>query len=216
MLSELIEKKIIKSESRREYIGASSIGNPCSRALWYDFHGYDKIPFEQKTLRTFEVGKNLESLVIEWLDDCNLIIERPHADNDYLKLVDKENSSFQGHMDALLHLDKKTYVIEIKTARNASFNVFKKLGVKLWYERYYAQLQAYMGISGHHQSYLIALNKDTSELHDELVLFDEIYFATLQLKAIMTKNKDLIPKKINESPLFYLCKMCEFREVCHK
>ena len=214
-LSKLIECKTGSKEQKRNYIGASSIGNACTRALWYDFHNYAKLPHENKLLRTFEVGKKLEELVLQWLDDCNLVIERPHLDNNNLKLFDKENMCFQGSMDALLHINDKTFVIEIKTARNASFNVFKKLGLKLWYERYYAQIQAYMGMSGHHQGYVIALNKDTSDLHDELVIFDEIYFDCLRNKSFEIMCLDLKPDRINDSPLFYLCKMCEFRGTCH-
>ena len=40
ILTKLIDENILKNKEwdERDYIGASSIGNPCERSIWYRFH----------------------------------------------------------------------------------------------------------------------------------------------------------------------------------
>jgi hypothetical protein len=73
-----------------------------------------------------------------------------------------------------------------------------------------------MGMSGIHKAYIVVLNKDSSEISDELVEFDEVYYQTLRKKAAMIANANVAPPKINGSPLWFQCKMCKFNKVCHK
>jgi len=35
-----------QKEERRDYIGASLIGHPCARHIWYRYHGYPSEPFD--------------------------------------------------------------------------------------------------------------------------------------------------------------------------
>ena len=73
-----------------------------------------------------------------------------------------------------------------------------------------------MGMSGIHTAYILVLNKDNSEIADEMVIFDEFFYHKLRSKALMIANSESAPPKINGSPLFYKCKMCKFNKVCHK
>src|ERR1035437_4361326 len=47
----------------RNYIGASSIGNPCPRQIWYDYKKYHKEPFEAETLFNFSDGHRIEDVM---------------------------------------------------------------------------------------------------------------------------------------------------------
>jgi len=198
---------------KRNYIGASSIGSQCVRALWYGLYSQYKPEYSAQLLRTFEVGKRLEAMLLDCLDLCGLEIQRPNKDNAFLAVADKEVSLFQGHMDALWVNEG---ILEIKTARDASFRVFQKKGLRLWYPVYYAQVQAYMGMSGIVKAYVLAINKDTSEVHDECVTYDAGYYETLRAKAKKIIELDKAPCRVNESPLYFVCKMCAYRKVCHQ
>ncbi len=94
--------------------------------------------------------------------------------------------------------------------------MFVKKGARLWNPQYYAQIQAYMGMSGIHKTYILALNKDTSDLHDEFVLFDEIFYAGLEDKARIISISESEPPRISGSPLWFQCKLCKFNKICHK
>ncbi len=214
-LTNLIDSISFEEGSIREYIGASSIGDPCFRKLWYRFNQFQKEPISSKTQRTFSIGKNLEKLIIQFLRKAGLCIITSEDRPELTALKDKDLAYFQGNIDAIWVRSSKEHIIEIKTAKDASFNVFKKKGLKEWNPQYYAQIQAYMGMSDIYRGYLLALNKDTSELHDEFVAFDEIYYEGLRAKARIVAQSKEAPDRINSSSLFYLCRMCEFNKTCH-
>ena len=212
-LSRLIENSSISThEKPRNYIGASSIGSMCSRSVWYGFHKPVKLLIEPRRRRTFDVGKSLEGLVLDWLERSGLTISRSWVD-----LNDKNVFLFRGHVDGMiLENDEAIAIIEIKTAKDSSFRVFEKKGLRLWYPVYYAQVQSYMGMSGVHKAYVIAINKDTSELHDECVSFDEVYYESLVAKAkSIIESPEEPPQKISQSPLYFACRMCDYRGICH-
>jgi len=106
-------------------------------------------------------------------------------------------------------------IIEVKTAKDSSFRVFQKAGLQKWYPVYYAQVQAYMGMSGVKEAYVLAINKDTSELHDEHVAFDENYYNELCMKASRIASSITAPDKINNSPFYFVCRGCQYKSICH-
>jgi hypothetical protein len=123
---------------------------------------------------------------------------------------------FQGHFDGIMTWRKKRAILEIKTAKDASFKIFVKKGLKEWNPQYYAQIQSYMGMSGIFSTYILVLNKDNSDLSDELVLFDAEFYEKLIQKAQMIYGAKVEPPRVHGSPLWYQCKMCKFNKVCHK
>lgn len=217
MIKNTLCKKIEKVQSRddrqtRDYIGASGIGAECPRQIWYEYKGTKAEEVPTKTRRTWAIGRHLEGLVLDWLTEAGIEIDRTWYD-----LEAKEMPFFRGHVDSVwIKKGKPFAIIEIKTAKDASFNIFVKKGVQSWNPQYYAQIQSYMGMSGIHNAYILALNKDNSEISDELVTFDEGFYQQLCRKAFLIANTDSIPPRINNSPLWFLCKMCKFNKVCHK
>ncbi len=211
-LSKLIDAHQNKEVSeKRNYIGASSIGSECLRQIWYQYKGFEALEVPSKTRRTWDIGKRLEGLVIEWMIKSG--IEVLTFDVTYSS---SNVAVFQGHIDALVVINKKNYILEIKTAKDASFKVFVNKGLQSWNPQYYAQIQSYMGMSGILNAYIIVLNKDNSDLCDEVVLFDSEFYKKLEDKALMISEAVIEPPRINGSPLFFKCKMCQFNKVCHK
>lgn len=200
-------------DEKRDYIGASSIGHPCYRRLWFDFNDYPRAINQARSKRTLEIGKTLEGLIIKWLNEVGVLTKQT-----MISVVDTELPYFKGHYDSLI-VDKKDlpkYILEIKTAKDSSFSQFKLHGLKKWDEQYYSQVQSYMGMSGIHKSIIVVLNKDTSEILDEEVHFDEDYYIGLRQKAKVIKEAKIAPPRVNGSPFYYLCRMCPFSEECHK
>jgi hypothetical protein len=112
--------------------------------------------------------------------------------------------------------EKPFAIIEIKTAKDASFMIFIKKGLKGWNPQYYAQVQSYMGMSGIHKAYILVLNKDNSDISDELVTFDKVFYEQICRKAFLIANIEEAPARVHDSPLWFQCKMCKFNKVCHK
>lgn len=211
-----LTKKIEKSQSSifdspRDYIGASSIGSDCLRQIWYEFKGVEAKEVPTKTRRTWAIGKRLEGLVLDWLENAGIKIARMWYD-----LQSKTAAAFRGHIDAVWMKNGEAYaIIEVKTAKSSLFREFVKKGLKLWDPQYYAQVQSYMGMSEIHKAYIIVLNKDTSELADELIEFDPGFYKGLETKAQMISEAVTPPPRIG-SAIWFQCKMCKFHKVCHQ
>ena len=211
-LSALIDKQqSLIEDDVRNYIGASSIGSECLRQIWYAYKGVKAEKVPSKIRRTWAIGKHLEGLIIEWLHDAMVLI-----DVDTRTYHDKNVHIFQGHFDGIVFVGKTKAILEIKTAKDASFKIFIKNGLKAWNPQYYAQVQSYMGMSGIDKTFMLVLNKDNSELSDELIYFDQEFYDGLVAKALLISTATLIPNRINNSPLFYKCKMCKYNKVCHE
>lgn len=212
-----LSKKIEKIQSRddrktRDYIGASTIGSDCLRQIWYEFKGFQATEVPTKTRRTWNIGKVLEGTILDWLVEAGIEVCRTWDDLQAIEMP-----YFKGHLDSVWMKGGKPFaIIEIKTAKDASFVIFVKKGLKSWQPQYYAQIQTYMGMSGIHKAYILVLNKDTSDISDEVILFDEAFYKKLCEKALMIANAHVPPPKVNGSPMWYQCKMCKFHKVCHK
>lgn len=213
MLIEAINKVLLSkknNEKPRDYLGASEIGHPCLRKVWYSYHLKNKKDTSAKTLMTFDVGHYLERMIID------------HLNESEIKLMDGFNITsntipIYGHVDAFA-VDKngEVYIVEIKTACNSQFNIFKNKSLVGWKMQYYAQIQSYMGIYGIRKAILLAINKDTSDMHEEVVNFDLEYYENLKERAEYILASEDPPEKINKNPCFFICKICPFLRICHE
>lgn len=213
-ISKLIDNAVEQSHvgESREYIGSSSIGNPCSRAIWYAYKGHEKKPLTAKQIRTFEMGKILEEMIKEQVR----LLGFPLNDGaQFTACYDDDIKIFQGNVDGMLEINGRFVILEIKTANDSNFQSFLKKGLKEWSPTYYSQVQAYMGMKGVDSAYILVLNKNTAELHDEYVKFDDLFYHELKAKAKIISEAEEPPERINKSPLFYMCSMCQYKEVCH-
>lgn len=214
-LTKLIENNLLDdAEKPRNYIGASSIGSECMRQVWYGYKNYPLEPLSPRIKRILATGKLLEGMVIGLLEKAGLNVTRTWWD-----LKDDDLAYFQGHVDCVwLHSPSgdPIAIIEIKTAKASMFNQFKNHGLRAWSPMYYAQVQAYMGMSGIHEAHVIVMNKDNCDLWDECVKFDSMYYEELKMRATMINETKIPPPKVSNNPSWYLCKMCKFRKECHK
>lgn len=199
------------TDEPRAYVGSSSIGKPCLRSIWYAYNGAEKTPKEPESLITFEIGKQLESMMLEYLRKSGIHVI---CQNKFYQ--DSEVFQFQGHIDGMIVMsDESKAILEVKTAKDSSFNRFKKDGLIKWSQVYYAQLQSYMGMSGVRRGVLLAINKNSSEMHQEWVNFDGAYYDSLKIKARSIILSESEPPKISDNGSYYICKQCEFRKICH-
>jgi len=219
MTRDIITKKIEEHQARtessaRNYIGASIIGSDCLRQIWYEYNETVSVDIPPKTWRTWDIGKRLELLVMDWMSDAGISLGILPEPNLKSKIV----PTFRGHVDSICLNENGTIdsIIEIKTAKESSYNVFTKKGLKSWSSQYYAQIQSYMGMSGIHKAYVIVLNKDSSDISDELIDFDEKFYRQLEYKAMMISEAVTMPPRVHDSPIWYQCKTCKFNKICHK
>lgn len=209
MLTDIIKKQLsLMKSSKRDYIGASQIGHECSRKIWYEYHSEESL-FPDKTKMTFEIGHAIEKVILGLLAKSDVEI----VNNSDIQRMELE--SLGGTPDAIIKKEGRFYILDIKTANDSSFNTFVKKGLKEWSMQYYYQLTAYMGLFGIGQAILFAINKNTSEFHEELIEYDPIQFSAIRWKAVSIKNSEQPPERLNKNPGFYICRGCPFKVKCH-
>lgn len=233
-LNKLIDEAIIKKQKvtdsfqSRGYLGASRIGNPCSRALQYELSSCSGITNPQ-TLRIFEAGHLFESLIIKWLNFAGVQI-LTHDGNGNQFGFSAAGGRIAGHIDGVIISAPPELgiscpaIFEAKSMKNSAWNETVKKGLILAKPIYAAQIalyQAYMeesfpGVSKN-PCLFTAINKDNSEIYHELIPFDGHLAQMMSDKAVRIitaiESGELLPRSF-ASREFYLCKMCPFQNKC--
>lgn len=219
----IVEKQ--KKRERREYIGASSIGDQCSRKIQYRFMNYpvDKEKeFSARTLRIFQFGHEIEDYAAKWIKDAGFDLRTEDSQGEQFGFSIADGK-IRGHIDGVLCDGpvKLGYpcLWENKSANDKKFQSFVRLGVEKANSIYATQLaiyQAYMELTEHPALFTV-VNKNTSDIYYELVPFNKHLAQEASDKAanILTASEaGVMLPRIAQSQDYYLCKFCDFQSVC--
>ena len=224
-----------KATPPRSYLGGSRLGQPCERALQYEFTATPKdngAEFSGQTLRIFAIGHQLEDLAIRWLRAAGFDIytrkgNRPDGEQFGFSIA---GGRVRGHVDGIIAAGPKGFGLaapalwECKTMNAKNWRACVKDGVsksKPVYATQIAVYQAYMeaqvpGIATN-PALFTAINKDTAELHHELVPFDAGRAQTASDRAVRilqaTDAGELLPR-IATTRDFFECRFCPWAERC--
>jgi len=106
-------------------------------------------------------------------------------------------------------------LVDIKAVRDSSFNIFIKKGVRLWSGETYDKTQAIMGMTEIDKCLVMVFNKDSGEIKEEVIYFDKDRYMQLIEKAKKIQDSQEPLDRINDSPSFFMCKICAFKAPCH-
>jgi hypothetical protein len=219
----------------RDYLGGSRLGHACERALQFEFTATPKEAgqeFSGQSLRIFAIGHALEDLAIRWLRAAGIDLytrkgNRPDGEQFGFEVA---GGRIRGHVDGIIAaapaaLGLRTPALwECKTMNAKNWRACVKDGVTVSKPVYAAQIaiyQAYMepsvaGISTA-PALFTAINKDTAELHHELVPFDADLAQRMSDRAVRilqaTDAGELLPR-IAASRDFFECRFCAHAERC--
>lgn len=104
---------------------------------------------------------------------------------------------------------------EFKTHGEKSFIKLQADGVMSAKWEHFIQMQLYMGKNSLTWALYCAVNKNTDEIHLELVRFDEQQYLRYLGRSAMIIEAVEPPPKINQSPGWFKCKFCDHRDLCH-
>jgi hypothetical protein len=224
-INDLLDAGIIENhrgQEKRNYLGASIIGEDCLRKIQLQYTNHE-MNFSAQTLRTFAIGSYLEELIANWIILAGFDL-RVRDENGKQFGFSIAGGKIGGHVDGMIFAGpdfcKYPCLWECKTLNDKSWNDTKKRGVLVSKPIYYAQVQLYMAYMNLDENPCLftALNKDTSELYSELIPFDAEAAQRYSDRAVniikTTENNELLQRVSNDSS-FYKCKMCGFRDECH-
>ena len=219
----------------RTYLGGSRLGIACERALQFEYVHAPKDEgggFAGRTLRIFAIGHALEDLAAGWLRAAGFDLytrkgNRPDGGQFGFSVA---GGRIRGHVDGILAGGPDVPGLgypalwECKTMNARSWKETVKQGVVVSKPVYAAQLavyQAYMegsvaGITAN-PALLTAVNKDSAELHHELVPFDGGLAQRMSDRAVRilqaTDAGELLPR-LAAHPDHHECRMCAWSQRC--
>lgn len=211
----------------RRYLGASLVGEPCRRKAAFLWHDRDGERFGARILRIFETGHRTEDMAIGWLIGAGFDLQTRGANGEQIGF-ELLGGRFAGHCDGILRGWLKTgpapialpALWECKSMKAARWNALKKRGLRAVEGRYYAQVQLYLayvpGELWRQGCLFTAVNKDTSEIYHEFVMYDPAAAqrATETAVQILTSAEPKRLPRIAQAPTDYRCRMCRFAAVC--
>jgi hypothetical protein len=206
-----------KKEDRRNYLGASVIGKPCHRALWYEFRWCGREQFDGRMLRLFETGHLEEARIIASLRGIGCEVYDRDEAGEQIGFINL-SGHFRGHLDSMIlgipEAPKTWHVGEFKTHNEKSFKALQAKGVKESKPEHYAQMQCYMHETKTTRAIYIAANKNTSELYSERINYDEVEAESILASARKIIESKSPPAKI-DGPSSFACKWCSHHSRCH-
>jgi hypothetical protein len=194
-----------RAQSPRRYVSTSGLGRECLRQIQYDYLGDPKDEgreFEPKTLRIFEAGHRAEDIVAAWLRAAGFDLRTQRADGRQFGFSALDGR-FRGHIDGCLVSGPVTMALpalwENKAVGAVVWKELVKRGVVLARPIYAAQIalyQAYLDLPN--PTLFTALNRDTFELHCELVPFDAALAQRASDRAVeivrASETEELLPR----------------------
>jgi hypothetical protein len=217
-------------DPRRDYLGMSSLGNSCARALWYSFHWAS--PQEQHTprqKRIFNRGDLEEARIISDLKAIGYEVFRLDSQGNEVEMTgaigeeQEELLGFAGHVRGhpdgrvrgVIEAPKTVHLLEMKTAKASKFAEFKKKGVKRTSPTYYSQAQSYMNKMSLTRTLFIVTNKDTEERYYERIPFDKDDALELSRRESIIVTSEEPLEKLSNNRNWIDCKWCNHSGVCH-
>jgi hypothetical protein len=196
-----------RAQPPRRYVSTSGLGRECLRQIQYDYLAVPKDEgreFEPKTLRIFEAGHRAEDIVAGWLHAAGFDLRTQRADGRQFGFSALDGR-FRGHIDGCLVAGPVAMdypaLWENKALGAAPWKDVVKKGVVLAKPIYAAQIalyQAYLDLPN--PALFTALNRDTWELHVELVPFDAALAQSMSDKAVQvvqaSEAQELLPRAV--------------------
>jgi hypothetical protein len=189
----------------RRYVSTSGLGRECIRQIQYDYLAVPKDEgreFEPKTLRIFEAGHRAEDIVAGWLRAAGFDLRTQRSDGRQFGFSALDGR-FRGHIDGCVVAGPVAMEFpalwENKALGAAPWKDVVKKGVVLARPLYAAQIalyQAYLDLPN--PALFTALNRDTFELHCELVPFDAALAQRASDRAVQivraSEAQELLPR----------------------
>jgi hypothetical protein len=202
----------------RQHLGASAIGHPCSRYLWYLFRWAKNYRHEGRILRLFERGNLEEERFIKYLKEIGCQVWSVDENGKQFKVSD-HMGHFGGSLDSvirgLVECPQLNVLGEFKTHNDKSFARFKEqMLVEAKFE-HYVQMQIYMGKMGLDKGLYMATNKNDDDLYLELIDFHVDVYTRYMDRAKLIIFAEEAPPKISNSPSWWQCTFCNFKDICH-
>lgn len=209
------------SDGHRKHLGASLIGDPCYRKLWFTFRwGYNK-PHDGRQLRLFNRGHLEEKRITEWLRHSKYIVHDVDPSTGEQWRVNAVGGHFGGSQDGEIYLPAKfnytkPLLLEYKTSgTGAAFNKVVEHSVSVGKPVHMDQMDTYGAVKKYDYALYCMVNKNDDSMHVEIVKLDWLRGAKLEEKAKTIILSQVAPPRGAENPSAQMCNWCDMKDLCY-
>ncbi len=203
----------------RSHLGGSLIGGECAREIWYSWRWTTLKQFEGRMVRLFNRGHLEEPRMIALLMMIGCEVWFADENGKQFRMLNGYKGHYGGGLDGVARgipdLPLIPMLTEYKTHGEKSFKLLTEQGVLKSKWKHFIQMQKYMGNRGLTHGIYMATNKNTDHIHAEIIEFDSTQYQKYNQRAAMIIDSPKPPPKINQSPGWFVCKMCDQSPVCH-
>ena len=186
-----IDEQIAEKESRsRGHLGFRGIGDDDEYKQWMGFHWCLPSTFGGRMLRLFDLGNRIEDQVVDNIRDTDVISIASHDKDGNQFRASFFGGHFAGSCDGLLKgvfpppSEEVVLLLEVKSANDKRFKELVKLqSYEAWSETYRWQIHAYMGALQLGLCMVVVVNKNTSEVYEEIIDFNPDLWEKAQARA---------------------------------
>jgi hypothetical protein len=207
-----------KEDDWRDHLGASLIGRECARSLWYSFRWATLKRFDGRMIRLFNRGHLEEPRFVALLVMIGCEVWQVNDVGKQFR-IRGHRGHFGGSLDGVARgipdIPNEPVLTEFKTHGEKSFLKLVKEGLIAAKWEHFVQMQVYMGKNSLNWGLYCAISKNTDELHMELIQFDPTQYQRYLDRSAMIIDSIEPPPKINNSPGWFGCRLCDHKSVCH-
>ncbi len=208
---------------KRRHLGASALGKKCDRQIWYGFRwAHSGEEFEPHMLRLFRRGHREEPEIVRivrgipdfevWDAGDN----GPYKEAFRITFADGHGGgTADGGISGTPDYPDSPALLEFKTYNDANFAKLTADGVQTNNWEYFVQMQLYLDGLELPRALFIAVNKDNDSVHAEYVEANPTIAATARERAAKLIAMDSPPDRVSDSPGFWLCRYCQYKNLCH-
>jgi len=206
----------------RNHLGASELGKPCWRMLWYKFRWVKAVAPSGQILRLFNVGHTAEPRFISYLRGVGFEVKEFAEDGKQFR-ISGAMGHYGGSLDGMCKAPSRyqlnedlVFLNEFKTNNTGpAFQKLAKEGVQKAKPEHFAQMSQYGYKYGLKYGLYLIENKNDSDIVIKIVELDWNYGAQLEKKAEqIIFSKEPLPR-ISENPAAFECKFCDYVGICH-
>lgn len=212
----------------RNHLGASLMGRPCSRQLWYSFRWIKYRNNDARMCRLYERGHREEPWMVlylrgigceVWEFDTSLPRELDGSYPQYR--ISGVQGHFGGSLDCIAILPpryeyNKPLSISFKTSgTGAKFTELGTKGVPLAKPVHHVQESIYGYKMGFEKYGYMCANKNDDNLHIGIHDVDVKEAARQEKRAETIIFSKTPPARVSENPSYIECSVCDYAGVCH-
>jgi hypothetical protein len=178
-------------------------------------------------IKAIQDGHRTEDLVIEWLRLVPGVTVWNRKENGEQYGFEFFAGRFRGHIDGvisgILQAPKTPHLLEVKCCNLKKFEGLKKKvaqygtknALKEWDFQFYVQAQIYMHFFDLTRHYLVCASPGGRDKTSCRTEYNKAFAEAQIEKARRIINAKEPPARVSENPSYYICRWCDFFDVCH-